>query len=500
MTPEASGSDSAIQLPSTVAIGFTGHRVLADEAKCRESILAYLKGRKASASGLVYGVSSVAAGGDLLFAESCIQLALPLCVLLPMPAEEFRRDFDEAGWSRAEQVMARAASVEVTGGSQSREECYYECGIETVQQSRLLLALWDGRPSQGLGGTEDVVSFARGIGRPVAWLHSETGDLRILKGETEKENADDPELEFLNRLPDPKPPLDTNGPEALARAWFRKVDESATRCAPQFRRLAAIPIVFTAAAALFSAAGSRAQGAGTWLTIGTALGVLAAVLPVALRLNSRQVLWVRTRTAAEVCRSVLAFWSTPTPYEAIGPEVVPELSGALMSLNFLKMLDRGHSEASLEEFKRRYYRERVAGQIDYFLNHAAQSAAEARRYRVAVWACVGLASVANVWLFASAHLNGRFGPGPWKPWLALGATFAFQIATVAGALRVINDCDRRRQRYRELHEQLGKWDAQLAASRTWQSVLRVAGQIERGLLAELIEWRSLIRNPKPRGK
>jgi hypothetical protein len=166
-------------------------------------------------------------------------------------------------------------------------------------------------------------------------------------------------------------------------------------------------------------------------------------------------------------------------------------------LKLLKVLDRGRDYASLEEFKQRYRRERVAGQIDYFLRHAAQSAAEARRYRVAVWACVALASASNAWLFASAHLSGRFGPGPWKPWLALGASFAFQVATVAGALRAINDCDRRKQRYRELHQQLGKWDSQLAASRSWQSVLRVAGQIERALLAELIEWRSLIRNPKP---
>ena len=486
----------SIQLPATIAIGFTGHRALGDEAKCRKSILDFLEQRRTSTSGLVYGISSVAAGGDLLFAESCIQLALPLCVLLPLPVEEFRKDFDEISWSRAEQALRKAASVEVAGGNQSREECYYECGIETVQQSRLLLALWNGGPSQGLGGTEDVVSFARGLGRLVVWLHSTTGDVHVFNEKAEKELLDDPELEFLNHLPDPNAPVETNGPEALARAWFRKVDESATRCAPQFRRLAAIPIVFTAAAALFSGAGSWAHEVGTWLTIGTALGIMAAVLPAALRLNKRQVLWVRTRTAAEVCRSVLAFWSTPTPYEAIGSEVVPELSGVLMSLNLLKMLDRGRSEVSLEEFKQRYRQERVASQIDYFFDHAAQSAAEARQYRTAIWACIGLAAGLNVWLFVSAHVNGSFDPGPWKQWLALGASIAFQIATVAGALLAVNDCDRRRQRYRELHQQLGKWDAQLEALRTWPSVLRVAGRIERALLAELIEWRSLIRNHK----
>jgi len=483
-----------------LAIGFTGHRVLVDEAKCRGSIFGFLEQQKKSAVGSVYGVSSVAAGADLLFAESCLQLALPLCVLLPLPVEEFRKDFDESSWSRAEEVLRKAASVEVTDGHQSREECYYECGIETVQRSRLLLALWDGEPSQGLGGTEDVVSFAKGLGRPVVWLHSKTGAVHLFNEKTEAELLDDPELEFLNNLPDPPAPIETNGPGALARAWFRKVDGGATRFAPQSRRLAAIPIVLTAAAALCSGAGSVAHSAGLWLTIGTVLGVTAAVLPVALRLGKRHARWVRTRTAAEVCRSVMAFWSTPAPYEAIGPEVVPELSGMLRSLNLLKMLDRGRCEGSLEEFKQRYRQERMASQIGYFVAHAQHSAAMVRRYRAAIWTCIGLAAVLNVWLFASAHLTERLDPGLWKPWLALGATIAFQIATVAGALLVVNDCDRRRQRYRELHQQLGDWDAQLKTLRTWPSVLRVTAQTERALLAELIEWRSLIRNPKPVGK
>src|SRR5271157_3364739 len=116
MTPEASAMRPSIQLPATVAIGFTGHRALDDEAQCRKSILEFLEQRKESALGLVYGISSVAAGGDLLFAESCSQLALPLRVLLPMAAEEFRKDFDEKSWTRVEEVLSKAASVEVTGG------------------------------------------------------------------------------------------------------------------------------------------------------------------------------------------------------------------------------------------------------------------------------------------------------------------------------------------------------------------------------------------------
>jgi hypothetical protein len=481
MTAEAIGKGPAVQLPHTVAIGFTGHRSLGDEARSRKLILDFLERRKASTPGLVFGISSVAAGGDLLFAESCIQLALPLCVLLPLPVDEFRRDFDPSSWKRAEEVLAKAASVEVVGGNQSREECYYECGMETVQQSRVLLALWDGGPSQGLGGTADVVSFAKGLGREVVWLHSATGAVQVFNEKTDQQLLQDPELEFLNHLPDPTEPMDASRPEALARAWFHKVDASATRFAPQFRRLAAVPIVFTAAASLLSGAGSWAHGVGTWMTLATAFGIMAVIL----RLNKRRGLWVRTRIAAEVCRSVLAFWRTPGPYEAIGPEADPVLSGVLMSLNFLKMLDRGRGGVSLETFKRNYREERVVGQIGYFLEHGAESAREARRYRKAIWVCIGVATALNVALFVS------FPAGPGKQWLALGASTAFQVATVAGALLAVKDCDRRRHRYRELHRQLVEWNAQLEASRTWPSVLRVAGKIERALLAELIEWRSL---------
>ena len=488
--------EPSIKLPTTLAIGFTGHRTLGDEDKCRKWIVEFLARQKTSAVGVVYGVSSVASGGDLLFAESCIQLGLPLSVLLPLPPEEFRKDFDAATWARAEQVLSKATSIEVTTGDGTREECYYECGIETVHQSRLMLALWNGEASQGLGGTEDVVSFARGVGRQVVWIHSTTGEVRTMNEKAENELFDDPELEFLNSLPDFNVSIETDKPKSLARAWFRKVDESATRCAPQSRRLAAIPIVFTASAAIFTGAGSWAHEVKTWLTIGTVLGILAAVLPAILRLRKRQSFWVRTRTAAEVCRSVLAFWRTPAHYEAIGPEVVPELSGVLMSLNLLRMADRERSQPSLEEFKQRYRQERIAGQIDYFSRHATKSAAEAHRYRAATWISIGFAAAVNMWLFVSGHLSGAFAPGPWKQSLSLGASIAFQIATIAGALLAVNDCDRRKERYQELHQKLGSWDSQIEALRTWPSVLRVAGQIERALLAELIEWRSLIRNQK----
>ncbi len=484
----------SIQLPATLVIGFTGHRALPDEEKSRQLIYGFLKERKAATPGMIYGVSSAAAGGDLLFAESCIQLEIPLRILLPLPKEQFRDDFDAATWQRAEKVLGTAVSVEVTSGNQSRNESYYECGIETVHQSTLLLALWDGESSRGMGGTQEIVTFARSIGRPVVWFHSSTGDVHVFNEEADRELLHDRELDFLNRLPDLGTTPETNSPKDLAWAWFRKIDENASRCAPQVRRMAAIPIVCTAAAAIFSEAGAWTPSVGVWLAVGAAFGILAVFLPGALRLNQRQTLWARTRTAAEVCRSFLAFWGTPVYYEVIGPEIIPELSGMLMSLNLLKMLDGSRSSSSLEEFKERYRKERVAGQIDYFSRHAAQSARETRRYRIAIRICTGPAVLIAACLFVATagFLRGHVVAG--KEWLALGVSILFQIATVAGALLIVNDCDRRQRRYTEIHGWLKEWDTEFDSLRTWPSALRVANRIERALLVELLEWRSLVRD------
>jgi len=491
MSPPARTS---VQLPATLAIGFTGHRKLPDEARCRQAIRRVLLEWRAKTPGVIYGVASAAAGADLLFAETCLELNLPIRIFLPVPKEKFREDFDELSWERAESVFKKALSVEVTGAGEKLTERYYECGVETVQQSQLLLALWDGEPSQGLGGTADMVHFAKEQERPVIWIHSVTCAVQDFNAGPEIVN--DPEMRFLNQLPGPAVELAAGFPHDLACAWFVKMDENASRVAPQFRRMAAIPIFCTAAAAVLSGKTAYTGSSVIWLWMGTALGIMAASLPTVMRLSRRQVAWTRMRTAAEICRSCLALWRTPALYEVVGPEVVPDLAGMLTSLNFLKMSDRPVRENNLEEFKRLYRSERVQHQIAYFSRHAEHAAAWARRYRIVTWASIILAAGLDFWLLLNAHGLDHSISARLKPELALSVALFFQIATVAGSLVVVNDYVRRRDRYRELHRMLVQWDKQLDLSETWHIVLRIATTVEKALLAELIEWRSHIRNQK----
>lgn len=489
-------TNSLIRLPGVLAIGFSGHRKLPDEGRSRSVIRYFLEQQKAT-PGTVYGVSSAAAGADLLFAESCLELGIPLRVLLPMAKDRFRNDFDAPTWERAERVLSSAISVEVTGDHEQRRENYYECGIETVQQSQLLVALWDGKEARGLGGTAEIVAFARAIGRPVVRFDSESGEKEVFNEGAMANLLDDPEMDFLNGLPDAGVVRPNDDGEPLARAWFSKMDANASRFAPQSRKLASVPVMYTAAAALFSGIAARSPNAATLLGISAGLGVVAAFLPAILRLDSWQRRWACTRTAAEVCRSMIALWKTPAVYDLVGPEIIPDLAGVLRSLSFLRMKDCAHRELSLELFRRTYREERLRDQIIYFGRKSEQAAQEGRMFRGVVWLSGGIAVLIALWWFGSRIIDvgphTRFA-GRWIP-LAISALF--QIATVAGALVVIKDCDRREQRYRELQQWLQNWSPQFDALNTWGSVLKVATRVERALLVELLEWRSLMRHAKP---
>jgi hypothetical protein len=489
--PSGPNRIGSIRLPAVLAIGFTGHRTLHDEPKLRQVILDCLRRQKAASRWIVYGVSSAAAGADQIFAESCLELEIPLRVLLPKPVEHFRNDFKAESWQRTEKILDKAISVEVTGNRNEGSEQYYDCGIQTIAESQLLMAIWDGEPSRGAGGTQEIVSYAEKIGHPVVWIHSVTGELKTMNEAAARRMRVHPELDFLNGLPNVGITVPSDSPRDLAMAFLQKLDENANRIAPQARRLASIPIVYTAAAAVLSGVAPEIPSAVPWLALSAVLGIVAIALPAILRLHKRQSLWARTRSAAEFSRSVLALWHTPGIYNVIGPELIPDLAGILRSMNFLKMDDRRRKGASLDEFKHEYHRDRVVDQIAYFSRQAARAELHERRFQAISWVCGVLAI-----LIASGYLVTRTR---WitvqdfpHQWIAFAMSSLFEIATMAGAFALVKDSARRRRRYREMSECLRQWDKQLDALQTWSSVLQVAEQIERALLVELLEWRSMI--------
>jgi hypothetical protein len=51
-------------------------------------------------------------------------------------------------------------------------EAYAAVNREMLREARALIAVWDGKPPQGGGGTGDMVAKARARGLPLAWVHA----------------------------------------------------------------------------------------------------------------------------------------------------------------------------------------------------------------------------------------------------------------------------------------------------------------------------------------
>ena len=172
--PEGEG-----RLPFVLRVGVTGHRDLADQTSLRPAIRAALQGLAerflgSEAEPRLLVISALAEGADRLVAREV--LAGPdaeLEAVLPLPDQEYLADFvaDESKTEFAE-LLDRAVTVWRAPPGSSREEAYERAGRHVVDRSDVIIALWDGQPSRGRGGTATVVSYARDQGVPLAWVNT----------------------------------------------------------------------------------------------------------------------------------------------------------------------------------------------------------------------------------------------------------------------------------------------------------------------------------------
>jgi hypothetical protein len=112
------------------------------------------------------GVCSLAAGADQLFARLVLEEGGKISVVVPCRHYEttFKRATDRRAFHA---LLRRAARVEQLEFEEPSEEAYFAAGRRVVDQSERLIAVWDGQRARGLGGTADVVRYARGCGHEV---------------------------------------------------------------------------------------------------------------------------------------------------------------------------------------------------------------------------------------------------------------------------------------------------------------------------------------------
>lgn len=139
-------------------IGITGHQRLKEPARWGW-VKQELDRLLSTLTPPLIGITSLAIGADQLFANAVLQRGGSLEIVIPFAGYEFTfsEEHDRQEYTR---LLQRALKQEVLEKHGSDEEAYFASGKRMVDQSELLIAVWDGLPAPGLGGTGDVVGYA----------------------------------------------------------------------------------------------------------------------------------------------------------------------------------------------------------------------------------------------------------------------------------------------------------------------------------------------------
>lgn len=156
-------------------IGITGHRFLSEIEKVNQGIDTGLTKIETTLPGPLTIVSSLSEGSD----QRVVQRALKrwpdchLIVPLPLPAAIYQEQFaDQESREVFNQLFPLAEQILPPPEAPNLPEAYRLAGEMMLEMSDVLIAVWDGLPAQGVGGTGEIAMLARERGIPLVWIHA----------------------------------------------------------------------------------------------------------------------------------------------------------------------------------------------------------------------------------------------------------------------------------------------------------------------------------------
>lgn len=151
-----------------VSIGVTGHRDIAtgDPSRAVERELREVVRRHARTSSPSFrGVSCLAAGADQLFARATLDLGGALVAIVP--CLRYEDTFNALSLAHYHRLRGAATEIIELGFEVADEAAFAAASQRLLDECEVVLAVWDGAPAAGYGGTADVVDWARQRGREV---------------------------------------------------------------------------------------------------------------------------------------------------------------------------------------------------------------------------------------------------------------------------------------------------------------------------------------------
>ncbi|MGI9003253.1 MAG: hypothetical protein ACR2GH_16615 [Pseudonocardia sp.] len=122
------------------------------------------------------GLSCLADGVDSLFAQAVLDAGGTLIVIVP--ATQYRDGLPENHHPTYDAILQQATNVIRLDHTESDPQAHMDASLCMIDEADELIAVWDGEPARGYGGTADVVAAAEDRAVPVTiiWPDGATRD------------------------------------------------------------------------------------------------------------------------------------------------------------------------------------------------------------------------------------------------------------------------------------------------------------------------------------
>ncbi|WP_395740527.1 hypothetical protein [Prosthecobacter sp.] len=505
-------------------VGFCGHRSRFSEAAVRPALTTALKElqqRSAEAGGGIELYVSAAEGTDVVCIEAARELGIPVHVLLPLAEGEFEKDFSSpATWARSKAQMDRAAAVpgpdslRTVEGESTRPECYFNQGIAMLEAVDVLIAVWDGQPPRGSGGTAQMIAQARAMGLPV--LHIQPADgMAVKDAGFDEAIGRDAILDELNGIANAAGGggmQEAGTPDDLQQRLDEIAMNEAEKLRPSLVRIILIHGVAAVLAALVTFKMMDKQALWEkykWVVSLTELALVCVALWMNFLLRHRQVRdrWLRCRFACELVRGLRASVPIMDPLHPAISWLDGEWHRFALSAGLL--VQSRHTHPSVVAQRDHYLSTRLSdehpdGQIRHY---TAMNPATVRWWSFTGWLGDWCTRLAPPFVLASV-LNKLSkiwrAPDGWglengfSTWLAVGF-LPIALPLMAGvftSLRHALDAGRRKERYPQMVQSLRELRASLQGLETESTIRHTVARCESILLDELREWRAAASSSK----
>jgi hypothetical protein len=511
---------TAASIPLRLRIGVTGHRTLADERALGESVdvvISHLRSRAPSTptTPIVFEVvSPLGEGADRLVAARVLRDATAtLEVPLPLPAEDYETDFlSNDSRLRFRELATRADSVWVVGGG-GRADAYTRVGAYLVDSCDVLIAIWDGRPARGPGGTADILGLAEKQGMPTFVISAEPPfvireelvpiEFSLIDG-ADRYNQMSLRAQRGGSIPPPKPSQHATdeGARALepyvswAEPWYGPADSLANLYRNRFIWASRLLFLLSASAVLAVAISATAESIGPRRAFAAAEAALMCVT-VALWLRVRRRLhdrWITTRFFTERLRSAvfLAFVGSeslaePTPQGTYRSTSQEWLTRFFREIWRSRPRDRG-SGAALEIAKAALRDAWIDRQIEYYDDRGRRHATS---YVVL--------TVMSATLFATAigaailDASGAVSETEWSRTVVVLSIALPAFAAALIGIAALEQHARHAERFRLIARRLKELAERLERADDLELVADIAIRVDAELRTEAAAWIDVMR-------